>query len=282
MSESILIVGGTNLGKTGTLRQIIAHNPDMPAHVFDGQNRFTEICQFFGGVPDNCTVHKPQDVNEELQIMRDEVTPVFKGEPDGYGILAFDMIDDIWESAQTYFSEQVYQDDPAERMMKIRTKMQREAETAKLNRPKNQNQYEGFIDWTVIKQWHRSLVNRAIESLPCHVIATTAVRELRKDAGSFSDDPRLIETWDDWGAVPTGEKRNTFLFMTLLGMSMKGSRRQRKILGSIVKDWSREPFTPVPDWWMEELTTNEEGIYDLWSQYRESIGQPVSWPVPGA
>ena len=280
MAESILIVGGTNLGKTGTLRQVIAHNPDMPAHVFDGQARFTEVCAFFGGIPDNCTVHVPQDINEELVTMRECCAPTFKGEPDGYGIIGFDMIDDIWESAQAYFSEQVYEDDPAERMLKVRAKAERAKEKAGLNRAKNSNEFEGFIDWPTIKQWHRSLVNRAIEQLPCHVVATTAVRELRKDADSFSDDQRFIETWNDFNAAPTGEKRNSFLFMTLLGMGLKGSLRNRRVTGYLIKDWSREKFTPVPDWWEEDLEVNEDGVYDLWKQYRETINQPLAWPVP--
>ena len=294
--ETIEIVGGANTGKTVFICEMAVANPDQQVYLFDNQMKARRVFQFVaGGVPDNVTIlHTPTLQDAKLAVWSDKIPAhivggrtdvpgidaAFHGQPEGTGLVLIDNIDVWWDRSQQHFvrrmseGEESLGDHMMETVRRKRADQQKRQEAIDKsgNSPtagmKAGSEFEGFVEWPVIKQWHNEeLVEPLLFDFPCHVIATALVRELRQAGDFFTDSEDRQEMWGALRVVPLGEKGNDGRFNTILYIERQGLEEVTYRL-SCVKDMSRALGKPAKLFLRKTLAPDEAGVFSVWDEYR--------------
>ena len=300
--ETIEIVGGANTGKTVFLCQIAEANPDQKIYFFDNQMKARRVFQFVcGGVPENVTLlHTPNLQDAKLAVWSDKIPShivggqteipgiarMFNGYPEGTGIVMVDNIDVWWDRSQQHFvsrlseGEETLGDHMLETVKRKREDQRRRQEAlAKSGSNQTVNmkagsEFEGFVEWPVIKKWHNEeLVEPLLFDFPCHIVATALVRELRMDGDFFTDSEDRISMWGELRVCPMGEKGNDGRFNTILYIERQGIDQVQYRL-SCVKDMARILGKPAKLFLRKNLAGDENGVFNAWDEYRSQ--QPGS------
>ena len=294
--ETIEIVGGANTGKTVFICEMAVANPDQQVYLFDNQMKARRVFQFVaGGVPDNVTIlHTPTLQDAKLAVWSDKIPAhivggrtdvpgidaAFHGQPEGTGLVLIDNIDVWWDRSQQHFvrrmseGEESLGDHMMETVRRKRADQQKRQEaidksgTSQTAGMKAGSEFEGFVEWPVIKQWHNEeLVEPLLFDFPCHVIATALVRELRQAGDFFTDSEDRQEMWGALRVVPLGEKGNDGRFNTILYIERQGLEEVTYRL-SCVKDMSRALGKPAKLFLRKTLAPDEAGVFSVWDEYR--------------
>ena len=294
--ETIEIVGGANTGKTVFICEMAVANPDQQVYLFDNQMKARRVFQFVaGGVPDNVTIlHTPTLQDAKLAVWSDKIPAhivggrtdvpgidaAFHGQPEGTGLVLIDNIDVWWDRSQQHFvrrmseGEESLGDHMMETVRRKRADQQKRQEAidksgnSQTAGMKAGSEFEGFVEWPVIKQWHNEeLVEPLLFDFPCHVIATALVRELRQAGDFFTDSEDRQEMWGALRVVPLGEKGNDGRFNTILYIERQGLEEVTYRL-SCVKDMSRALGKPAKLFLRKTLAPDEAGVFSVWDEYR--------------
>ena len=294
--ETIEIVGGANTGKTVFICEMAVANPDQQVYLFDNQMKARRVFQFVaGGVPDNVTIlHTPTLQDAKLAVWSDKIPAhivggrtdvpgidaAFHGQPEGTGLVLIDNIDVWWDRSQQHFvrrmseGEESLGDHMMETVRRKRADQQKRQEAidksgnSQTAGIKAGSEFEGFVEWPVIKQWHNEeLVEPLLFDFPCHVIATALVRELRQAGDFFTDSEDRQEMWGALRVVPLGEKGNDGRFNTILYIERQGLEEVTYRL-SCVKDMSRALGKPAKLFLRKTLAPDEAGVFSVWDEYR--------------
>tara|TARA_R110000824_G_scaffold168658_2_gene345643 strand:+ start:2203 stop:3147 length:945 start_codon:yes stop_codon:yes gene_type:complete len=305
--ETIEIVGGANTGKTVFLCEMAVANPDQTVYLFDNQMKARRVFQFVaGGVPDNVTIlHTPTLQDAKLAVWSDKIPAhivggrtnvpgidaAFHGQPEGTGLVLIDNIDVWWDRSQQHYvsrmsqGEQSLGDHMLETVARKRADQQRRQEAIEKSGNSNQtvgmkggSEFEGFVEWPVIKQWHNEeLVEPLLFDFPCHVIATALVRELRQAGDFFTDSEDRQEMWGALRVVPLGEKGNDGRFNTILYIERQGLEEVTYRL-SCVKDMARALGKPAKLFLRKTLAADDAGVFSVWDEYRsQQPGTPAKF-----
>lgn len=262
--ETILVSGGVGSGKsTWVLQMIHDHVPsNQPIWVIEGERKIRGAATLFGGFPKNVKgVYNPLTIKEASQIVNEEIIPVVRGKPEGYGIVVVDMLNLFWEKAQADFHEVLSQDtDIAEYMQ-----MKMEDRKSKGQSQTAANMFEGFTEWPIVKAMHnKNFLDILLQDIPSHIIATATSREIRTDAGNMNDKPDRAAMWAQAGELPEGEKYSDSKFITCMALQRLGLiDPQHRIW--MTKDRSRT-LGKIGAYFSDVLCSPDEesGIFDLW------------------
>ncbi len=289
--ETVLVTAGPGAGKSTWMWQMILAaleaDKEYRVWIFDNERKMRGVARLFGGVPEGVTILNTHKHDTTMDAVRG-VWKEIRNEPEGFGIVAIDMIEKWWERAQEYYVQRLARgvdgeegDDEdlafAEHVTRLAAKRHEKAE-ARGTIPKEVSPFEsGFVDWPVVKQWHNAmLVERLLYDMPCHVLATCGSRGVRHPVDEkgrdnpIHDDNELINLWTPFGSVPLGEKNNSYRFTTLMGLEKVGIGEPVYRL-TLVKDQTRMLGKPNPMFERKKLEPDDNGIYDLWLEYSSRV-----------
>ena len=249
--ETVLVAGPPGSGKTTWLWQMIFnHIPeDQPVWLFDSEKKLRGVMELFATeVPKNVTILDAVSVSDIVVALEDEIYPVLAGEPEGYGVVGIDMLDKWWEKAQEHWVD-VMHDGKKKFSDHIETIVKRKKDRG----DRSPSQFEdSFIDWPVIKKWHNGrMIEPLLYEQPCHVLATTATREIRGE-GPMAD--RLGGT---------------------------GRPAKPEYQATLIKDRTRKLGKPTNLYVRQPLIPDDSGIHDLWVEFSSRTGAPKSLEPSG-
>ena len=275
--ESVLVAGPPGSGKTTWLWQMIFnHIPeDQPVWLFDSEKKLRGVMELFATkVPKNVTILDAVSVSDIVIALEDEIYPVLDGEAEGYGVVGIDMVDKWWEKAQEHWVD-VMHDGKKNFAEHIETIVKRKKDRG----DRSPSQFEdSFIDWPVIKKWHNGrMIEPLLYEQPCHVLATTATREIRGEgpmAARLGGSGRLAR-WETINQMAEGEKRNDFRFTTILGVQNIGLANP-EYQATLIKDRTRKLGKPTDLYVRQPLIPDDNGIHDLWTEFSSRTGAPKS------
>jgi hypothetical protein len=202
--ERLLFVGGGGAGKTEAVLQIARHTTGT-FHVFDNDYSYAygrALATEFADVGDRMVVHEAEATWEDTLRVLGEAIEAADADTDW---LVIDSISPTWDYVQTFAQQQMYGDDKAAHMLKLRsehTDDMRAYHKAVLD----------DMNWPAVKAEYSKLY-RMIQRWRGHLVLTAEAKAL----GTREDDEvRMI--FGHLGVKPAGEGRlhhassSTFLF----------------------------------------------------------------------
>jgi len=138
-----------------------------------------------------------------------------KVKPDDWTIT--DMADMAWKTVQSYFTQEVFGEDPGDYFLQIRKEIQSGARrTAKGEAPTSviAEGLDGWKDWMVINKLYDDWILPIVYRIRTHVYATAKVEKVdRKEK-----DAEIIMLFGDIGVRPAGQKALGHQMHTILLM----------------------------------------------------------------
>ena len=286
MKETVLVIGGPESMKTGSLIQVAVDNPKMPCWIFDTELDVERTARFFGGMPPNLAVVKDKagrtatDIQGMMWGMREQVWPALVGKPEGYGAVLINMVRNIEDRAMEAIAEAKYPGGLPEAI---------EAAVGKNDLSVNPDFTSG--EWTNRNAMVNSIVVKALHRTLAHVFITTASKRIvsiKGEKAKFFETPeRLTDIWGEYGAVPDGNKDLSFNVGTCIGLDASGLVL-RRLMVSMVKDRTRVDLKHSPKFVREELkpdevrfagTADQTNVFNVWKFLATRV-PGWTWPLP--
>jgi hypothetical protein len=291
--QRVLLAGDYGTGKTAWLIQQAIRNPDQPCFIFDTQDKVRRVATLFGGVPKNLTVGFTPDARSMNAFMRDTVSPIIKDQPEGYGIVMIDMVEEIWTEMQEFMADLLAEGSTGSKDgIGTNLDMQRAA-LIKQGKDASTGGFDGFQgQWQNIRGWYNFIVRDLLLKMRPHVFITASLRPLKEatsDKGKTNpkkDKDDILAVWSALGAAPAGEKNLTGWMDTCLGMDVRDAGLTRQFELSILKD-----VTPDASMFVQQLKIpagkmiagKKNELLDFWKVYCDTVGYaPLELPNPVA
>ncbi len=143
-----------------------------------------------------------------------------------------DMANHVWDAAQSYFSERAFGKSVDEYFLEMRAQLA--AKQAANPKTKNENPFDGWKDWPVIKKLYNAVISDVMFGSKCNVIMICGEKKAMDDEDG---DYQFV------GQVPEGEKHLSHLVHTVI-------RFTRSKMGvysmTTIKDREREQMQLLP------------------------------------
>ena len=107
------------------------------------------------------------------------------------------MLCSIWDFVQTFFIEEVFNQDTGSYFLQARKELKAGASSL--------SALKGWVDWAVINKLYQGWINEINYKLNCHVFFTCKATRISKE-----DDPGIQDIYSIFGVKPEGEKRNIY------------------------------------------------------------------------
>ena len=140
--------------------------------------------------------------------------------------LIVDFISPAWDAAQTYYIDQVFQQDSDEFFLEARKNM------------KGGNPLDGWKDWGVINRIYKGWINEVLYKTLGHKFLTAQATALGE-----TDEKGLRATFGSYGVKPKGQKELGYQTHTVLLTSVN---RKGEISATTIKDRERERMMDTP------------------------------------
>ena len=273
-----MIAGAPGTGKSTALWQFYYDHWDKksPTFIFDSEGKMRGVHDLFGDkIPDDVTILKTTKFTDIIKALDEVIIPAFAGKEESWGLILIDMVDKWWEKAQEYWMQKMAGDESlsfAEHAEKMA--LERKIKKEETGRAGSQSPFDdGFVDWVVVKRWHNGrLLEHILGELPCHVVATAGVREIRP-AGEYMEDPLGMRTmWKVFQQIPEGEKKNSYRFTTIMGLQVLGLMEPEWKL-HLIKDRSRTMGKRIK-YFVNDLGEDENGVVDMWLEWSSETEAP--------
>ncbi len=151
-------------------------------------------------------ITKKQTKPEIVKTWDDDLVKVFK-KP--YGPLDWnvvDMVDNAWKVVQTYFIEEVFDQDAGDYFLEVRRRIRERGDKTKGGEDAKNIMPEalaGMMEWPVINKLYDSWILPLVFQSKTHIYCTTKIEELsvrdKKNA-------ELMSLFGGYGVKPTGQK----------------------------------------------------------------------------
>lgn len=291
LQQRVLLAGDYGTGKTAWLIQQAIRNPDQPCFIFDTQNKVRRVATLFGGVPKNLTIGFTPDARSMNEFMRKTVKPVLEGQPEGYGIIMIDMVEELWTEFQEFLADMLAEQNTGDTDGLGSALDQQRAALVKQGKDASTGGFDGFSGhWQTVRGWYNYIVRDALLKMRAHVFLTASLRPLKEavsDKGKANpkkDKDDIIAVWSALGAAPAGEKNLTGWLDTCLGIEVLDAGLTRQYKLSILKD-----VTPDGSMFTQQLRLDagkmvagkENKMLDFWKVYCDAVGYaPLELPNP--
>lgn len=160
--------------------------------------------------------------------------------------IVVDMIGKAWEAVQTYYVNEVFEQDIGEYFLAARKAMRAK---------KTLNAFEGWTDWQVINRLYTQWAGKLIYKAKCHVFAVTPEDRLMRDA---ERDVATLSSFGDIGFKPSGQKHLGHQFHTVLRfhygkpedwrITTVKDRERDRLIGKQLKDFVLDYMIKVAHW----------------------------------
>lgn len=255
--ERLLTYGNEGAGKTFGFFSIMAKMPGhVKAYYLDTDDTVEPYLdgERFSRLASRIEYRVPMDFGECLEFL--EEAQRSGGEDDW---LVVDRVEELWEMAQSEFSDKVFGTDIDEHVLAHRQALH--AAQQKNPQQRASNPFDGFTDWTVIKKRHQRAM-RAVRKFPGHVYICAGEKKLIDSM----EDSNTTRTYGKAGWKPAGEKNNGYLVRTVLRMQGNNpatwrfttikDRERDQADGKSVNDFAIDYLAQIARWKME---MREEG-----------------------
>lgn len=241
LAERILLMGGPGTGKTHHLvmvcRWLAEHKKEM--WVLDLEDKVEAFLHGQGGIPPN--MHLEVALSwEEVRATIDKWKAA-KIKPGNW--VAADRIDLVWPMVQRWYTQQRYNEELADRMLRSAKAI---TPTAMLI-PRFP---EGA--WQVINEQYDYLMTNLLYLFRCNVLLTAGVRPPSSDLSPF-------ETFSNVGVSPRGQKELPHQPHTVLLLSSQTEKSRT----SVTRSWM---YTTAKDLPGREYV-DQELLFDFAAQY---------------
>ena len=208
--EKIALFGETSMGKTHGLLDIAKRIDPQGGieYIIDTDDGVDKIRRKKFSALKNVEIYPCADIDEvadSFNEIRGLATPV--------DWAAIESLTDIWEMAQSDYTERVYGKDFGEFIREAKRRL------VKAGEGKTPASLDGLRDWPVVKARHnRDIMDPFTKRLKCNVIATAKPKQII-DFSKGKQDAVAVEisnVFGDLGYRPGGEKFNTFRFDTCI------------------------------------------------------------------
>lgn len=235
--ERILAFGDAGTGKTAGGLSIARAIPDSQFYAIDNdvsysyerllETHFASVAKV-GNIEVSTVTDEWEDVMETL---RGIVLPVAKsGDRDAW--LLFDSMTPTWQSAQDYFTNNIWGLELADYFMRQRLAFETEGNVTKKGKQLDEVKgFDGWKDWSVINKIYMEIY-KLLKKWPGHFYLTCEQSKV-----STEDDNEVKEDFGGYGIKPKGQKRLPYVGATCVWFTKAGKDR---FFWTNVKDRGRE------------------------------------------
>ena len=190
--ERILVYGQSGCGKSYAHLKIAEAYPMSKFYIIDTDDSIPRMVANELTELHNIEVYPAQDWLGCVKALEEIKSKV---KPDDW--LVVDMLCSVWDFVQTYFIEEVFNQDTGSFFLQARKELKTGASSL--------SALKGWVDWTVINKLYQGWINEITYRLPCHVFFTCKAARISKE-----DDPGTQDIYSIFGVKPEGEKRNIY------------------------------------------------------------------------
>lgn len=233
-NERIILMGGPGAGKTSAYLQIadMARKTKSDSHFYVIDIDYA-VDRMLMGYPKlrewpNFHFEEAMSYDEIKAVAKKYRAKVKKGD-----WLITDLASKFWEITQDEYTFRVYGEDKADYFLAKRAEIEKAAK-----KPKNDNAFEGWTDWPVIKEMYYNVMND-LTFTRGHSLFTAGPKPVNR----ATDDKGIVADFGHIGFRPEGEKRFAHNVHTVVMLEQK---KTDVYLMSTGKDREREQMTKEP------------------------------------
>lgn len=171
--------------------------------------------------------------------------------------LVIDMLSQMWEMVQDYFTSEVIGEDLGNYFLQIRKEMDQDAKTLGSG-------FDGWKDWSVINKLYRQFTQQILRT-SAHVYAAAPMDKVDE---KVTQDKEVLSMYGEFGYKPRGQKHSGHIMNTVVmlhGRPETSRRmttvkdRQREVLqGEKFKSFPRDYLMKVGGWKAKKKKEEEE------------------------
>lgn len=182
--ERILVYGQPGSGKSYSWLQIAAAYPSKKFYCIDTDEAVERLLATEFPQLQNVLTYPSQDWASCVKALDAIKT---KGTSNDWVIV--DMLDSIWDYAQSFFVEEVFSKDIGSYFLQARKEMKAGSS--------NLSALKGWTDWSVVNKLYQSWINEICYQIPAHIFFTAKATKLSTD-----DDSTMQDMFSEFGARP--------------------------------------------------------------------------------
>jgi hypothetical protein len=190
--ERILVYGQSGCGKTYAHLKIAQAYPKSKFLIIDTDDSIPRMLESEFTELENIQVYPVQDWSGCIKALGEIKSRV---KADDWVVV--DMLCSIWDFVQTFFIEEVFNQDTGSYFLQARKELKAGASSL--------SALKGWVDWAVINKLYQGWINEINYKLNCHVFFTCKATRISKE-----DDPGVQDIYSIFGVKPEGEKRNIY------------------------------------------------------------------------
>ncbi len=245
--ERLLIMGGPGTGKTHQIVNVCTWLAERKKEmwVLDLEDKVEAFLSNQGGIPKNMHLKVAlswEEIRETIDVWKKEVKPG--------NWVAVDRMDLAWPMVQRWYTQQKYQEELADRMLKS-------AQAIKKTMMLVPRFDQGA--WQVINESFEYVMTNILYLFRCNVLLTAGVKTSGDDASPF-------ETFSNVGVMPRGQKELAHQPHTALLLS---NTTERGHLGDVSRAWYCTTAKDLPG----REYMDKELLFDLALQYLEKYAE---------
>jgi hypothetical protein len=247
IAERILVFGPPGSGKTTGWLDIASYaektKSDSRFYVADSDFSVDRMLVGYPSLTDRILVSPVYDFPDYQAFATDVLN---KARPNDWVIL--DFIGSAWPAVQSYFTEQVFNQDIGDYFLEARKELSKGS--------KSLSALEGWTDWQVINALYRRWINPLLFKGQYHIYATCKGDTL-SSPNRPTEDTATRQLFLPYGSKPVGQKDLPFQFHTVLltgrtndnrTITAVKDRERQEVRGLEVKSFTIDYLIKVAGW----------------------------------